>query len=132
MAEQPLEAVLRQLQEQYEVVISYNARDLKNVNVNFEAQPEESFLSAVERVLAETGLRCKPLGMQFYVIHKGTISHQRKIRKLRRRIDDIRRIGNADDGFMVTNRGNLSRLTADLRPLTVSGRVTDNTGLALR
>jgi iron complex outermembrane receptor protein len=129
--EQPLEEVLRQLQQQYEVVISYNARDLKNVNVNFEVRAEESFLSAVDRALAETGLRCKPLGMQFYVIHKGTLSHQRKIRKLRRRIDDIRRIGNADDGFMVTNRGNIGRLAADLRPLTVSGRVTDDAGIAL-
>lgn len=127
-AEQPLEEVLRLLQQRYEVVISYNARDLKNISVDFETRADESFLSAVERALAETGLRCKPLGMQFYAIHKGTRSHRRKIRKLSRRIDDIRRIGDADDGFMITN---LSQLATDALPVTINGRVIDGAGLAL-
>ncbi len=74
----PLNEVLDQISETYEVIITYNSRVLSNIEVSFELRAEEQLETAVNRALAETNLRYRQLTEKYYIVFKKGRTDQKR------------------------------------------------------
>lgn len=130
--DEPLIEVLEKIGEKYEVVFSYNSKDLKKIAIQFEFRGNESLENAVNRALTDTGLRYKYLGANFFVIHKNNKAGNRKLKKIQRKINQIERLGETNDLSISTSQNTFNKIfdTADKlnESLTISGKVTDDNG----
>ena len=133
--EEPIIEVLEKIGEKYEVIFSYNAKDLKKISVQFEFKGKETLETAVNRVLINTGLRYKYLGGNFFVIHKNNKAGKRKLKKIQRKINQIERLGETNDLSISTTKNTVNNIftTADKlkETITINGQVTDEDGEAL-
>lgn len=133
--EEPLIGVLEKIGEKYEVVFSYNAKDLKNIKVSFEFKGPESLETAINRALVNTGLRYKYLGANFFVVHKNNREGKRKLKKIQRKLNQIGRLGETSDLSIASTNNSVDKIfnTADKlkETRTISGQVTDEAGMAL-
>lgn len=93
----PLTEALEQISERYQVIFSYDARLLSNIEVDFEFQRNEQLETAVNRLLADTGLKYKHLGDKYYVIYKDNRSGQQKARKLQKKIRQIQKLEQSNE-----------------------------------
>jgi len=133
--EEPIVEVLEKIGEKYEVVFSYNAKDLKNISVQFEFKGTEALETAVNRALVDTGLRYKYLGANFFVIHKNNRAGKRRLKKVQRKINQIGRLGETNDLSISSTSSTVNKIfnTADQlnKNVTISGQVTDEEGVPL-
>lgn len=130
---EPLSVVLEKIGEKYQVVFSYNSKDLKHVSVKFAFKGEEALESAINRALTDTNLKYKYLGANFFVIHKDNKAGKRKLKKIQRKIQQIGRLGETNDlsissrnvnaVFDATNKFNQTKL--------IKGTVKDEDGSGL-
>lgn len=134
--EEPLSKVLDRISEEYQVIITYNSRLLSNVNVHFELRMGESFESAVNRALLSTDFSYKQLTDKYYIIFRGDQTDKKKIRKLKRKFEQIERLEEnhqvnvkpvADDTEILLNSivGTVNEI---LLEKTITGIVTDENG----
>lgn len=132
---EPLVEILEKIGEKYEVVFSYNAKDLKKIAIQFEFRGEETIETAINRALVDTGLRYKYLGANFFAIHKNNKSGNRKLKKIQRKINQIERLGESNDLSISTSDHTLEKIfnTANQfkRTRTLKGQVTDDNGMGL-
>lgn len=124
---QLLVEVLSKLQEEYKVVFSYNSKDVKNITVQFQKEEQETFESAVNRALLNTGLRYKSVGLNFYVIYKDSQLNTQKLKKIKKKIGKIKKLGNNKD-FIIYENKSLPKITVDEKLKTIRGNVTSELG----
>jgi len=133
--EEPIIEVLEKIGEKYEVVFSYSSKDLKNINVKFEFKTSETLEKAVNRALADTGLRYKYLGANFFVVHKNTRTGNRKLKKIQRKINQIERLGDSNDLSLSNSQESVNGIFKAADQLKeksiIRGRVTDENGEVL-
>lgn len=68
-AEQPLTAVLKIMEESYQVFFTYEDQLVEGKYVDFTLDPKESLERAMRRLLADTKLAYRPFGDKFWVIY---------------------------------------------------------------
>jgi len=130
--EEPLIEILNKIGERYEVVFSYNSKDLKNISIEFEFKGEESLEKVINRALEETDLKYKYLGANFFVVHKNNKKGKRKLKKIQRKINQIERLGKSNDLSISTTKSSFNKIfdTADKlkQTIEISGQITDEEG----
>ncbi len=130
---QPLSEVLEKIGEKYKVVFSYSAKDLKHISVEFSFKGEEALEEAINRALANTNLKYKYLGANFFVVHKNNKTGKRKLKKIKRKIQQIERLGESND-ISISNRNHTTIFDAAenlQKKITIKGKVTDTEGTSL-
>lgn len=127
LSEQPLVEVLNAMQKKYEVIISYNTKDVKRVYIDFEPKAQEDLTSAISRALKDTGLRYKYLGLNFYTIYKNNSLNKRKIRKIERKIKQLERLGMEEDLIISNHPSSTPSLRMSERR-ALKGKITDSSG----
>ena len=129
--EEPLIEVLEKIGEKYEVIFSYNSKDLKHISVRFELKETELLELAINRALVDTGLKYKYLGSNFFVIHKNNKAGKRKLKKIQRKINQIERLGDSND-LSISSTKSVNKIfhIADKLKATriINGQVTDENG----
>jgi len=88
----PLNEVLDKISEKYQVIITYNAKLLSKIEIQFEFRGEEKLESAVNRALEKTELRYKQLTDKYYIVFKEAQTSTRKIKKLQRKFEQIQKL----------------------------------------
>ncbi len=135
--EQPLSEVLDLISEKYEVIITYNARLLSNINIQFELKAGEQLESAVNRALSTTNLRYKQLTGKYYIVYKKDRTNKKNLKKIKRKFEQIEKLEQEESLSIISaNRQDKLNLiktifkTADeiLIEKTITGIVTDANG----
>lgn len=126
MASQPLIDVLKEFEQEYKVFFSFKTKDIKGINVRFEFNEQEVLETAINRVLSNTGLRYKYLGLNFYIIHKENKDYKKRLKKINRKIEQIKRLG-SNDGLVISNGKNLYDQLVD-GMTNINGQVTNEYG----
>lgn len=133
--EEPLIVVLEKIGNKYEVIFSYNTKDVKNISVQFELKESENLETAVNRVLFGTNLKFKDLGSGFFVVYKDNKAGKRRFKKIQRKINQIGRLGKTNDLSIKSNRStnrNIFDAASELnQTTTLSGKITDEFGEGL-
>lgn len=133
---QPLNEVLDQISETYKVIITYNAKTLSEVNINFEFRKEEKLESAVNRALIDTQFKYKQLTDKYYIVFDERKTTKKNIRKLKRKFKEIQKLEKSE-GISVQrmskdqskNLDNIVRVTEQLvKEKNISGTVTSSNG----
>jgi len=130
VAEKPLVEVLKAMQKEYEIIFSYNTKDVKNISVVFELKAQEEVTVAINRALQDTGLKYKYLGLNFYTIYKNNSLNKRKIRKIERKIKQIKRLGK-EDNIMISNHSSTIEMLEISKDRIIKGRITDENDVPL-
>ena len=136
---QPLNEVLDQISEKYQVIITYNAKLLSKIEINFEFYADEKFESAVNRALDQTELRYKQLTEKYGIVFKEDRASQRKIKKLTRKFEQIQRLEESQAlSVQKTVNERAARVASVIRATeelleeqNLSGTVFDENGQAL-
>ncbi len=130
---EPLSQVLERIGEKYQVVFSYNAKDLKNISVQFAFKGTEALETAINRALVNTNLRYKYLGANFFVIHKDNRNGKKRLKKIKRKLQQIERLGETSD--LSISNGNSTTVFEAAEKLqktkTIQGTITDDKGETL-
>jgi len=119
--------VLHTIEDDYRVVFSYNAQDVKHITVHFERNLEESFEVAINRALSGTGLKYKSVGLNFYIIYKKNKLNERRLGQIKEKIEEIRSIAKGDD-FIISDTQSLSSSTSLLNENTIKGQILSDSG----
>ncbi|MFT6336282.1 MAG: iron complex outermembrane receptor protein [Halioglobus sp.] len=126
---EPLEDVLKKIQEEYDVVISYNTKDVADISVQFTIENDEDFESAINRALAPTNLQYKYLGLNFYILFKPNGLNKRKLDRINEKIEQIKEIGDSEE-FIISEDKQYFRVPK--KPIKeIFGQVTDEEGIPL-
>lgn len=125
--EQTLVDVLQSIQEDYKVVFSYNSKDVKNITVQFERNAQEKFDAAINRALKSTTLKYKSVGLNFYVIYKDNKINKRKLKKINRKIKEIRRLGNNDE-FIISEQQEIVKISNAEKLKKIKGKILSESG----
>ncbi|MEL6943131.1 MAG: TonB-dependent receptor, partial [Bacteroidota bacterium] len=124
---QPLVEVLVELQEEYKVVFSYNSKYVKDITVQFQREEKETFESAINRALRNTGLKYKLIGLNFYVIYKDNRLNKQKLKKIKKKIRRIEKLGDNSD-FIISNKKSLTKISAVKNLKKIQGKIIDESG----
>lgn len=89
LKDRPLVEVLEELSENYQVLFSFDANLLREIEVDYQFREEEKFEQAINRLLETTNLSYKYLGSKYYVIYKRNNKGQRTLRKIEKKISQI-------------------------------------------
>lgn len=136
---QPLNEVLDQISEKYQVIITYNSKLLSNIKVNFDFRTDESLEVAVNRALTSTGLRYKQLTDKYYIVFKDTQSNKKNIRKIQRKFRQIQKL-EQEENLQVQRNSNdlhnplgviLASAEEALKERDITGTVKDEEGIPL-
>ena len=137
---QPLSEVIDKISERYEVIITYNARLLANINVEFQFKEGEQLANAVNRALDKTDLQYKQLTEKYYIVYKKARTSKKSIKKIRRKFEQIEKLEQEENLSVQTKgRQNQRQLihsimnTANeiLEEKTITGTVVDEAGSPL-
>ncbi len=136
---QPLSEVLDLIGERYQVILTYDARRLSQIEIDFEFRREEQLETAINRALSSTNLKYRHLGDKYFVVFREDRASERKIRKIKRKIKQIQQLEQ-------DNELSLHRTTDAPRPIlrsvikaaeelvmeqTITGSVRDAEGFPL-
>lgn len=89
---QPLHEVLEELGERYQVFFSYEPKLIKEIYVDFDIRPEESLEEAIDRLLVKTNFTYDLVNEKFLVVYKNDKKGQRKAKKIRKKLKQIRKL----------------------------------------
>lgn len=132
---EPLSQVLEKIGKKYEVIFSYNDKELKNISVQFEFKSTESLETAINRALTNTGLLYKYLGANFFAIHTNNRVGKRRLKKVQRKINQLGRLGKTNNLSISSTNKSVNRIfnTADKlkENITISGKITDEDNVPL-
>lgn len=87
-----LESALNEVSEHYAVLFSYKNSLVENVEVNFDIKEEESFESALERLLKNVDLTYKAVDSKYYLLYSEKEKGKREIRKMERKIKSLSKL----------------------------------------
>lgn len=133
----PLNEVLDQISEKYEVIITYNSKLLSEIEVDFEFMDGEQFESAVNRALEDTKLKYKQLTDKYYVVFRQTKTSKKTINKIRQKFKEIEKLEESENLNiqrirMEEKESHLTEVVKAAEMLIkekqLSGRVTDANG----
>jgi len=88
----PLNEVLDEMSERYDVIITYNAKTISEIDVTFKFSEEESFTASVKRLLVNTNLKFKQLTEKYFVVFLETKKSKSVLRKLQKKFKEIEKI----------------------------------------
>lgn len=126
---EPLVDVLKKIQEEYDVVISYNTKDVADINVLFTKENGEDFESAINRVLEPTNLQYKYLGLNFYILFKPNEINKLRLEKINEKIEQIKEISDSDE-FIISEDNRYFSISKNPSK-EIYGQVTDEAGMPL-
>lgn len=131
----PLSAVLNDLGEKYNIIVSYQSKLVKYIQVDFEFQEAEELEKAVSRLLDEAGLSHEFYQKQYLIIYKNDKQGTRNAKKIHKKIDQIKKLEQKGNLSVLRNSEDQSRRNAAIlesvqnkinRP--ISGTVTSDSG----
>ncbi len=128
--ERPLAEVLKAMQNQYDVIFSYNTKDVKSVSVKFSPVEKEELTSAINRALWNTGLSHKHLGLNFYTIYKHNTPDDSPFRNSQRRNDTIGKL-DYENKLIGSNNNSPALNRRAVKEKQLVGTVTDIEGSPL-
>lgn len=138
LQERPLSEILNDLGEKYQVFISYQSKLVKDIQLDFAFRKEESLEMAVDRLLLNTGLAHEFYEKQYIIIYKNDKKGTRNVRKIQKKIGQIKKLEEKGDLSVLRNSKNLFiRNKSILESIqqkvekSISGTITDETGQAL-
>ncbi len=103
--QQPLNEVLDQISEKYQVIITYDAKLLSKITIQFELRSGEQLESAVNRALEETGLKYKHLTDKYYIVFKEDQTRKQTIKKITRKFEQIQKLEQSESLVIQKNAG---------------------------
>ena len=131
----PLVQVLEELSESYQVLFSFDADLLREIEVDYQFKQEEKLEEAINRLLKSTELNYKYLGSKYYVIYKGDRKGERTLKKLEKKINQIKNLessGNISLQPALKNRRarltNITHSALQMMEKNISGTVTNSDG----
>ena len=137
---QPLNEVIDEISERYNVIITYNSKLLSEMAVDFDFLEGEQLESAVNRALEHTNLKYKQLTDKYYVVFRQTKTSKKTINKIRKKFEEIEKLEESEN----LNIGRINKRQKDVHLMDVmreaeqlvkekdiSGTVTDESGQAL-
>lgn len=89
-----LDVALNNLSEHYTVLFSYKTSLVKNIEVSFQINEEESFETAIHRLLNGLDLKYKSIDSKYYLLYSEHNANSRRIRKMERKINSLRNLEN--------------------------------------
>ncbi|MEM9837423.1 MAG: SusC/RagA family TonB-linked outer membrane protein, partial [Bacteroidota bacterium] len=133
----PLAEVLEELGRAYGVFFTYDATEIANKEVSFTPNSEESLDVAINRLLAETGLRYEAFSNKYFVLYEDSRRGRRESNRLRRKVRQLdrleRRKGHSglgrqdvDQSLQLKQMQELGQQLAETQE--VSGRVVNREG----
>ena len=132
---QPLSAVLEELGEKYQVFFTYDAEELKKVEVDFTIQAGEGLDQAVGRLLASTNYVYEAFGNKYYVIFEKGRAGKKKARKIRHHINKIQKLEQSGITLKRNRSNPVDQLQSVLQTVykqrvekTITGTVKDELG----
>lgn len=136
----PLTEALEEISEKFQVLFTYDAELLKDIDVEFDLSKAEGFDDAVNRLLTQTGLGYEHLGGKYYVIYQDDKRGLKTMKKMKRKIRQIQKLEKTGSlslqkqriGKPVEDLQNIARTAGKLSSdKLLSGRVTDASGTPL-
>lgn len=89
LEERPLDVVLEELGEKFQVFFSYEPSLLKEIYVDFDIRKEERLEDAVNRLLVKTNFTYELVNEKFLVVYRMDKKGQRKANKIRKKFNQI-------------------------------------------
>ena len=137
--DQPLNEVINQIGERYQVIITYDAKLLAGIQVNFKFDGAETLESAVNRALRNTGLQYRELTEKYYIVYREGETNLKKIRKLKRKFQQIQKLERKENLNVSQNKKQqeiqLQAISRSAQKLlvskTITGTVSDEEGIPL-
>ena len=137
--EQALNEVLDRISEHYQVIITYDAKLISNIAVEFEFRADEMLETAVNRALAKTDLRYKQLTEKYFIVFRQTRTNKKRLRKIQRKFQQIQKLEKEENMNIQQNvkdlrKGIISILNTGEKLLaerTISGVVKDEEDMPL-
>ena len=105
--QQPLNEVLDQISEKYQVIITYDARLLSKITIQFELRAGEQLESAVNRALEETGLKYRHLTDKYYIVFKEDQTSKQTLKKITRKFEQIQKLEQSESLVIQKNAGQM-------------------------
>jgi len=88
----PLTKVLQEISQRFQVFFAFDADMVAEIDVPFSFEAEEALENTINRALSSTDLGYKFLGSKYYVIFKKDQKADKSLRKLERKINQIREL----------------------------------------
>lgn len=137
--DQPLNEVLDQISEKYQVIITYDAKLLSKITIHFELQAGEQLESAVNRALEETGLKYKHLTDKYYIVFKENQTSKQTIKKIARKFEQIQKLEQSESLNIQKNAGKMQAQLDNVMDVAekwladknISGMITNEAGEGL-
>ena len=134
--ERPLEEVLLEFEERYQVFFNYQSNLVKGKKVDFTFKSGEEIESAVNRLLLQTGLNYELINTKYIVLYTDTKQGRQNVRKIRKKINQINKLERNSDISIHRNQKNpldraITIMDAISKPAyqhSVSGKVADSNG----
>ncbi len=127
--------LLDEFSEKYHVLFTYNTELLSKVTVEFEYRAKEKLDNAILRLLDGTNFKFKRYGQKYFAIYEDTKKGQKRVRKMGRHLNKIRKLEKADnvDLFQRVNKLDQLKIIGDavirsMKFYNVTGTVTSQTG----
>jgi TonB-linked SusC/RagA family outer membrane protein len=126
--------VLNQMSEHYQVFFTYDTELLKNVKVNFDFKREESFDTAINRLMKETGFEYNVYNDKYLVIYKNDSKGKKAAKKLGKMLKEMQKL--ETDGLLSvkynskmpeTKWANITQSINSMAEITVKGFVKSTT-----
>lgn len=90
--ERPLDVVLEELGERFQVFLSYEPSLVKEIYVDFDIRREEKLEDAIDRLLVKTNFTYDVVSEKFLVVYRMNKKGQRKANKIRKKFNQIRNL----------------------------------------
>lgn len=128
--------ILEELGEKYNVLISYEASMMKDIEVEFEILPQEDLESAFSRLLEDSNFSYELLEDKYVLVYRNDQHNKKTTRKIRKK---IRQLDKLQSGGTLSLSPKLTNKKAQLRNMvlfvknvdvshSVTGKVTDENG----
>lgn len=136
---QPLAEILEALGQQFGVFFTYDVTLVADRETDFTMAEEEDLATAIERLLANTGLGYEAFGEKYFVLFENSRQGRRDVGKLRRNLRRIDRLEQRSHSELLRADAQPARRNTQLGEAAnrlndaavVSGKVTDTDGVPL-
>lgn len=134
-----LQEILEKIGERYQIHVSYETSLVSDISIHFDFLPNESLESVVKRLLEKTNLIIEVLDNQFLLVYQDSKKSMRKIRKIRKKMTQIKKLENRGNVFLQKQSNNakndfsniVRRIHKNLAPALITGTIVDVDGIPL-
>ena len=81
--------ILEEMGRKYDVLVSYEASVVRNVEIDFEFNPEEDLETAFNRLLEDSNFSFELLQGKYVLVYKDDVYNRKTARKIRKKIRQL-------------------------------------------